>query len=89
VSFTNYTGKTMSRDEAIRDIASSSMAYGVQDLSPYDVREADAALIVKHLCNTIERTGGMETAFRLSIESVWMREDGKLKLTSCKILKLK
>ena len=90
MSYTGYDGKVASREEAIKNIVNSKVVYtNINVPSPYDVSEVNDSMIVKHVYSAMERrTDGKETLLKLSVESVWAKEEGKWMLFRCRIIKL-
>lgn len=90
VSYTDQDGNILSREEAIKTIVNNKSVYS-QENSPsaYGPREVNDSMIVKHIYSATEkRADGTESAIKFSIESVWAKESGKLKLFRCLIAKL-
>jgi len=90
LSFTDKDGQSLSREDAINSILNRKNAYSSENSpSAYGTREVNDSMIVKHIYSATEkRADGTESAIKFSIESVWAKESGKLKLFRCLIAKL-
>ena len=90
LTYTGQDGKAISREEAISNIMNDRSVYSRENSpSGYDIRESNDSMIVKHIYGTFQKnTDGSQYNLKLSIESVWAKESGKLKLFRCLIVKL-
>jgi hypothetical protein len=89
LSFTDQNGNASSDNRAKKNIIALQLESTIQKASPYDVKEVDGSTVIKHTYYAIEKgTDNKEAVLAVSVESTWIKEDGKLKLASCKLVKL-
>ena len=88
--YVGLDGKTMSREEAIKAIINDGSVYTKENSpSPYGVNEVADSMIIKHVYSATEKKAdGTESLIKYSVESVWAKENGKLKLFRSKITSL-
>lgn len=90
LSYNDQDGKILSREEAISSIVNNKAVY-IRENSPsgYSPREVVDSMIVKHIYSATEKKAdGAESAVKFSVETVWAKENGKLKLFRCLIARL-
>jgi hypothetical protein len=83
LSYGQPDGTVESRQEAIKNISHNKSVYveAIQP-TPYDFSmEGDSAIVKKNYKAIEKKTNGIESALNLTITLVWIKEEGKWKLT--------
>ena len=90
VVYVGFDGKAASKEEAILAVVNNGSIYTKENSpSPYGVNEVADSMIIKHVYSATEKKAdGTESLIKYSVESIWAKENGKLKLFRSKITSL-